>query len=128
MWTPRAKPVFAQAYDALAPPRSDPSWWTVFQETKVDGQCNVKQHLNRAQLLKHYFGMRRRLESPSGRQRLTLLYLFWEPLNRQDVAECVTHRHEVAVFADQVAPGSSIDFRWNTYATLYGGSGRQNQP
>ena len=115
----RKKPVFAPAYDALAPPRSDPSWWTVFQETKVAGQRNVRQHLDRAQLLKHYFGMRRWLESSSGRQRPTLLYLFWEPLNWHDVAECVRHRHEVVAFADQVAPGSSIDFGWKTYATLW---------
>ena len=115
----RKKPVFASAYDALAPPRSDPGWWTVFQDAKVAGRRNVRQHLDRAQLLKHYFGMRRWLESSSGRQRLTLLYLFWEPLNWQDVAECVAHRHEVAVFANQVAPGSSIDFKWNTYAALW---------
>ncbi len=112
------KPNFGSAYDDLVSAVSDAGWWAVFQNAKVNGLRDASQHLDRAQLLKHYFGLRRLRESSPGRQSLTLLYLFWEPLNWQEVAECVRHRQEVELFADQVA-GGSIEFKWMTYGQLW---------
>jgi hypothetical protein len=49
---------------------------------------------------------------------LTLLYLFWEPLNRSEFGECTKHSAEVGAFAQAVA-NSPIKFRWMTYNDLW---------
>ena len=107
-------PEFAPAYDCLAPPMSDSSWWAAF----MDAKKGTPRHLDRAQLLKHYFGLRHLQQSQATPKKLTLLYLFWEPLNWPDVAECLQHREEVNEFAEKVA-GASIPFRWMTYPQLW---------
>jgi hypothetical protein len=50
--TPKA-PAFSDAYDRLAPPVSEPCWWTAYQRSRTCG----RQLLDRAQLQKHYFGL-----------------------------------------------------------------------
>jgi hypothetical protein len=108
------KPDFSPAYDRLAPPKSDPHWWRVYEETKR----GAEQHLDRAQLVKHYFGLNKfRGNHPEGLEP-TLLYIFWEPLNWQNVDECGKHREEVTTFAEAVF-GSPIKFRWMTYNDLW---------
>ena len=111
--TPK-KPEFSPAYDRLAPPKSDPYWWRVYEEAKK----GTEQHLDRAQLVKHYFGLNKfREDHPEGPEP-TLLYIFWEPLNWQDVDECRQHREEVTRFAEAV-DSSPIKFRWMTYNDLW---------
>ena len=108
------KPEFSRAYDRLAPPKSDSHWWRVYEEAKK----GTEQHLDRAQLVKHYFGLNNfREKNPEGPEQ-TLLYIFWEPLNWLDVKECRQHRDEVKTFAEAVSP-SQIKFRWMTYNDLW---------
>ena len=108
------KAEFAPTYEGLAPPKSDPCWWEVYKESKE----GTEAHLDRAQLVKHYFGLnefrQRHPECPT----LTLLYLFWEPLNWSEFGECKKHREEVAAFAQAVA-NSPIKFQWMTYNDLW---------
>jgi hypothetical protein len=106
--------VFAPAYDQLAPQLSDRPWWIAFQAAKG----GPRQHLDRAQLLKHYFGIRRLQESGTAPARLILLYLFWEPMNAADISECRRHREEIDKFATCVAD-ASVEFRWMTYPDLW---------
>ena len=108
------KPDFSPAYDRLAPPVSERNWWMAFTEAKK----GVPQHLDRAQLLKHYFGLRHLQQSQTTPKTLTLLYLFWEPLNWKEIAECRQHRKGVEEFAEGLA-GSSIPFGWLTYSQLW---------
>jgi hypothetical protein len=112
-FTPKV-PAFAPAYESLAPPQSETSWWRAYQAAK-DGEA---QYLDRAQLIKHYFGLRRAQQDSPVSQDLTLLYLFWEPTNWAEVAECREHREQVESFATQVA-GASVRFRWMTYLDLW---------
>jgi hypothetical protein len=85
----------------------------VYEEAKR----GAAQHLDRAQLVKHYFGLSQlRKKYPQG-PKLTLPYIFWEPLNWCEVDECGQHRDEVATFADAVA-SSQVQFRWMTYNDL----------
>jgi hypothetical protein len=94
---------------------SDPYWWRVYEEAK---KC-TEQHLDRAQLVKHYFGLNKfRNAHPEGTEP-TLLYIFWEPLNWQDVEECGRHREEIIRFAEAVSR-SQVKFRWMTYNDLWG--------
>lgn len=103
---------FAPAYDQLAPPLAEEAWWAAFLDAKREGA----QHLDRAQLLKHYFGLRRFQNTTD--KALTLVYLFWEPSNWKDHPECLRHRSEVERFAAQVS-GGSVGFRWTTYADVW---------
>lgn len=111
------KPEFAEAYKTMETV-AEPCWWSVCKNA-WNGDA---LHLDTAQLVKHYFGLRqfqKRCQhaaiQPPG---LVLLYLFWEPTNWQDIAECTQHRNEVEKLAEQVA-GSSIAFRWMTYPALW---------
>jgi len=111
--TPK-RPMFSDAYERLAPPESDPIWWDAYEKAKGGDP----QYLDRAQLVKHYFGLNNfRKKNPEG-PGLTLLYIFWEPLNRQDVEECRQHREEVKTFVDSLS-NSQIQFQWMTYNDLW---------
>lgn len=107
------KPGFSTAYDRLAPPKSDPIWWSLYGEAKK----GTEQHLDRAQLVKHYFGLNQFRQCHTEWPALTLLYLFWEPLNWGEFGECTKHREEVQAFAQEVA-NSPIKFRclWCSFA------------
>lgn len=106
------KPEFAEAYKAMET-IAEPCWWSVCKNA-WNGDA---RQLDVAQLVKHYFGLRR-FAAANDPLKLTLLYLFWEPINWQDIAECFQHRVEVGNLADQVAM-SSIAFRWMTYSSLW---------
>jgi hypothetical protein len=109
--SPKA-PAFSPAYDRLEG-ESEPRWWAAYAAAK-DGPA---QHLDRAQLVKHYFGLQKwqRLNPSKG---VVLLYLFWEPANWRELAECVTHREQVEEFSERLY-GSSIQFTWTTYPRLW---------
>lgn len=110
----RKKPEFSDAYESLAS-ECDPVWWRAYRQAKED---RTKQHLDRAQLIKHYFGLNKfRQKNPEGPQ-LTLLYIFWEPQDREKVPACVEHRKEVEVFADSLS-NSQIQFQWMSYNELW---------
>jgi Restriction Endonuclease associating with ARP len=104
------RPEFADAYKCMEA-KSEPCWWKMYEHARVGSP----QHLDCAQLVKHYFGLVQ-IEPP--RPSLTLLYLFWEPENWREVEECTRHREEVEEFADKVTT-SSIQFRWMTYTQLW---------
>jgi hypothetical protein len=107
----RAK--FSVAYERLAPPNSESCWWDFYRQAKQ----GAMQHLDRAQLIKHYFGLNK-LSAKSPHLKLALLYIFWEPLNWQEVGECVRHREEVKVFSEAVSD-SQIPFWWTTYNDVW---------
>jgi hypothetical protein len=108
-------PEFSEAYDRLAPPISEPGWWAAYQCSQTCG----RQLLDRAQLLKHYFGINAHLRRKKDDRPATLLYLFWEPLNWEDIEECRRHREEASAFAGKVAAGGRVSFRWMTYNQLW---------
>jgi len=114
------KPKFAQAYEQMKPPNSEACWWAMCAESWANGA--KAQYLDCAQLVKHYFGLRRLQQraEKAGLQvpGVTLLYIFWEPLNWHEIAECIAHRKEIEQFASRVK-GSSIPFCWQSYAELW---------
>ena len=111
-FTPK-KAEFSAAYEDLAS-ESDPIWWRVYERAR-EGR---HRHLDEAQLVKHYFGLNAfRKKNPEG-PVVTLLYIFWEPLNWQDVEECRQHRDEVKEFENSLF-GSHIQFLWMSYNDLW---------
>ncbi len=107
------KPEFAEAYKTMETV-AEQCWWSVCKNT-WDGNA---QYLDIAQLVKHYFGLRRFQVASKPHPRLALLYLFWEPTNWQEIAECRQHRIELDCLMKQVA-ASSISFHWMTYPQLW---------
>jgi hypothetical protein len=106
--------MFSPAYDRLAPPRCDENWWRLYQEVKL----GAPQHLDRAQLVKHYFGIHA-FQRGHPDVSAALVYLFWEPLNWQEVGACVRHRAEIDAFVSGVSD-SPVLFRWMSYNDLWG--------
>jgi hypothetical protein len=70
--------------------------------------------LDAAQLIKHAFGLSRTF----GHQPVTLLYLFWEPVNPDCSPEFAAHRREIELFAQRVA-GSTPRFSAMSYPELW---------
>jgi hypothetical protein len=111
----RTKPEFTEAYERLAPPRlSEPCWWEVYQEAKK----GEPSYLDRAQLLKHYFGLRKFQETKPFSGQVTLLYLYWEPTNAREIETCHRHRSELAEFEKSVA-SSTVKFCSMSYPELW---------
>lgn len=113
-WMTPKRAAFAPVYDDLAPPFAEPRWWAAY----LAARSGEPQHLDRAQLLKHYFGLRRLQIGGGADTPLALLYLFWEPTNWSQIPECRRHRSQVEEFAGQVA-GGEIEFAWTTYGALW---------
>ena len=74
----------------------EPPWRLVYEELQ-SGNLRFA-HLDAAQLVKHYLGLKVKFND---RPR-TLLYLFWEPDNWEQIDEFRTHRREARNFSDLV--------------------------
>jgi hypothetical protein len=104
---------FTVSYTRTAFPWAEKCWWEVLENSKLAGA----RHLDVAQLVKHYLGLRNHLRTANGRSA-TLLYLFWEPNNAESVAVCRQHRLEIEELAGHVAE-SEVSFRWMTHNQLW---------
>jgi len=103
---------FAKSYKRKNLPLCEDKWWEV-----LDSTCNgTAQHLDVAQLIKHYLGLRKQYHSQNCRK--VLLYCFWEPVNWEEIDVFVNHRQEIKEFADKVE-GTSIQFVSQSYIELW---------
>lgn len=89
-------------------------WWKVWNDAKQAG----KQHLDVAQLAKHYFGLNRLLKNEKPPASATLLYLFWEPGNASDFPAFREHRREIEALSVAVK-SSVVSFEWRSYLQLW---------
>lgn len=94
-------------------PGTEDCWWNLLEKSKSAG----KQYLDVAQLVKHYLGLIHYLETTK-KTSMTLLYLYWEPQNADQLDVCLQHRKEIATFSDQVAE-SKVTFKSMAYANLW---------
>jgi hypothetical protein len=115
--TPKA-PVFAPAF-VLEKLDIEPCWWSILEKHR-DCKLRQKQYLDVAQLIKHYLGLRRaaRQEEVANARKITLLYLFWEPLNAKDFQVFSDHRTELRSFENEIE-GTSVRFVAMTYQDLW---------
>ncbi len=116
-FTPK-KAEFSPSYTRKSLPWAEEAWWRVVE----NAEQVTKRHLDVAQLTKHYFGLSRLLESGDvlgwKPEKVTLLYLFWEPANPDEIGECVSHRREMEDVADAVT-GAKVAFRCLSYPELW---------
>jgi hypothetical protein len=75
---------------------------------------NRYRHLDAAQLVKHYLGLKHTFPDRS----IVLAYLYWEPLNAPDLPPCRIHRAEVETFARQLND-PQLEFKPMPYSKLW---------
>ena len=103
-------PHFADSYDSLGH-----RWGGSLAGTSRSPTSGANRgHLDVAQLIKHYCGLRYCYRD----QPTMLVYLFWEPENHAEVAECRAHREEFLRFAEAVS-GDDVEFVGSSYPTLW---------
>jgi len=109
------KPHFSGSYQRENLPQAEDEWWSLLEKTRNGSP----QYLDTAQLIKHYLGLRY-LNSKKGfaNYKITLLYIFWEPVNWNDFDVFKNHREEIENFANQVK-GSTVKFVAKSYPELW---------
>ena len=73
-------------------------------------------HLDVAQLVKHYLGLRKRF--PGG-QKVFLVYFFWKPLNAVNFAEYSQHAEDIKKFQNAVSENGTVQFISMDYLQLW---------
>jgi hypothetical protein len=111
--TPKT-PVFSRSYDTITDARRDSPWFGLIDLLRTDPERY--RHLDVAQLVKHALGLMR---APVI-EDVTLLYLYWEPLNHADFAEFQSHREEIAS-VQTVLEGAKPMLRSISYAEMWAG-------
>ena len=104
---------FSGAYRELVTATAHRSWQEEFRRLTEDPRRY--RHLDAAQLMKHYLGLRQRY---GGDRAVTLAYLFWEPTNADDVAACLIHAAEVREFA-RCVNDPRVQFLSTSYRALW---------
>jgi restriction endonuclease-like protein len=94
---------------------ADPAWTDEYRALRSAGMTRYR-HLDAAQLLKHYLGLKKR--AGKGGKRPALVYLYWEPRNPEADPAYGIHRDEVELFAERVA-GGDCEFHGLSYTTLW---------
>lgn len=94
--------------------------WKDFVES--DYLISSFHHLDVAQLVKHYFGLKHYIKVNATNKAITLLYLYWQPsdlvMNKDFVF--IEHEEELARFADYVKADPKVKFRYSNYISIYG--------
>jgi hypothetical protein len=92
-----------------------PAWAAEFRALKSDGRSRYR-HLDAAQLLKHYLGLKKQAEK-IGKQP-ALVYLYWELRNPEADPRYGHHRRDVGASAERVA-GGDCEFHSLSYGELW---------
>lgn len=120
---------FAESYDAFWAGRDSGPWYQEMKRLRAHAAAYV--HLDAAQLIKHYMGLRRRMDREADPAwtdgNVTLLYLYWEPENADEIFEFCSHREEVDDFSARVA-SDDIKFIALSYPDLFGQWSAFQQP
>lgn len=102
---------FSPKYELIGDFRAESRWSAAIPE------ASSFRRLDAAQLIKHYFGVAKTFPH----RKATIVYLYWEPSNADEIPECLEHRQEIDRFADLVLsrPGEAteIGFEACSYTT-----------
>ena len=105
---------FKESYNSVIRTNADSAWQGMYKAL-LDNPTKFI-HLDAAQLVKHYLGIRntfRDSEIPK-----VFVYLFWEPTNSAEIPEYQEHRKEVTLFSRAVQE-SGIRFMALSYEELW---------
>jgi hypothetical protein len=105
-------PIFSPSYDTLTDVRRDSPWFRMIDLLRREPARF--RYVDAAQLVKHALGLMR---SPVA-ENVTLLYLYWEPLNYLEFPEFQPHRQEIASI-QALLQGARPPLRSTTYAKMW---------
>jgi hypothetical protein len=105
---------FTLDYDRAMADIDDPPWNAMYSSLQREPKRFRK--LDAAQLVMHYLGLHYSLQDEPAPK--TLVYLYWEPTNAEDVEEFRDHRYEVLTFSVAVS-GSAVPFVSMSYPELW---------
>lgn len=80
---------FSKKYHKVFDEEKDAAWMAVFKA--LDKKPNLYEHLDAAQLVKHYLGLRQKFSE----KKLSLVYLYWVPLNAKCLSIYQKHAGEI---------------------------------
>ena len=106
--------IFKKSYDTAIETLAEPVWEGMYQALLDDPAKYI--HLDAAQLVKHYLGIRNTFSDCQAAK--ALVYMYWEPTNAEDLSEFREHRNEVALFSRAVEK-SEIRFVAISYSELW---------
>jgi len=104
---------FDPKYDKKDLPYCEPQWLDFIKPAS----SSPKTYFHIAQLVKHYLGLINYTQGKPNHKPI-LLYLYWEPVNAQQIKEYQIHRMEVNNFRDRVV-GSRVEFISMSYPELW---------
>ena len=97
----RRKPTFSGRFRTeITDERANGPWYAEMLRL-VAGEGLGYRWLDAAQLIKHAFGLAHQADRP-----VTLVYLFWEPMDAELSPLFAKHRKEIAEFAERIAGGT----------------------
>lgn len=102
---------FSPSYESIKD-RFEAGWRAVYEALKVAPR--LFRHLDAAQLVKHYLGLRCRFPG----EKKILLYLYWEPENAAQFPMFGAHRESIREFKKSVA-ASEVEFQAQSYIELW---------
>lgn len=105
-------PKFSASYARDRLPLCEDAWWSLLERVRQWPES----HLDAAQLIKHYLGLRKQF--PNGK-RVLLVYLFWKPLNAAKFAEYSRHAEDLDKFHRAVRTSDSVRFMSFDYLQLW---------
>jgi hypothetical protein len=112
---------FSPSYDGLVQEIAELSWVRIYAELKNDP--NAYAPLDAAQLVKHYLGLRKTYVG----HNVSLIYLFWEPLNKGEFCVFRAHRSAITRFQNAISI-SSVSFSNLSYRELFSVWQRNGSP
>ena len=104
-------PHFSPSYSRDNLPLCEEPWWNLLERVRQ----GPPSHLDAAQLIKHYLGLRNRFSG----QKVSLLYLFWKPLNAAKIEEYARHAEELERFRAAVQDAEAVNFVAMDYLQLW---------
>jgi hypothetical protein len=105
-------PKFTASYLRNRLPLCEDEWWSLLERVRQW----PPSHLDAAQLIKHYLGLRKQF--PDGK-KVWLVYLYWIPVNVADIAEYSRHAEDLEKFRSAVEGAESISFMALDYLELW---------
>jgi len=117
----KKKADFSDKYHRVIESVADPSWRSVYNTLK--NQNDFYGHLDAAQLVKHYLGLRQ--EQEFNKKSVILVYLYWEPSDAKDIPIYQKHTEKIKDLKERLS-GADIPLLAISYPELWKEMGSSN--
>jgi len=105
-------PKFSTSYSRDRLPLCDDIWWELLEQVRQSSAS----HLDKAQLIKHYLGLRKNFPNY---KNVSLIYIFWKPFDADDFDEYARHAEDLEKFRNAVQHSRTIQFMSLDYLQLW---------